>query len=752
MLKHTPKILSTLFFLFFLFLPSTTLAVGPGGRCNDDTECDRPLICEPYAGAKSCSGADCSETDPCPSGRTCLMSEATPRCSRSDDEIPACTTDRDCAGNPYRRFFCVDGECVVCRTNENCPSEQVCDAGVCRRVSEIPPCPLSRPADDCRACNTDGDCSGVPGTICTVNASGRGTDCLRRRCSQGEIVGNPTYCPGGRTCSTTSLGNFCEPKSDAPYYFPETVRAPAAGQSCDEMAECIEYGLVCKGIPPTCQPCSEGECPSGMPCINYRCGAAGFEAATYCEPDQPPGADGCPTGQRCHRRSRTCQAPNYCWDDVDCPPDTSEFEYKCENYECKTYTLSPPPPPLPPAVPYVYEITPPELKIPLPTLAGLTKFLPATLVGETGDRYLIIPWIAEYIAAIYKYAIGVTGILAGIMIVIGGLIWLTAGGAAERISAAKSFIETALIGLAIALTSYLLLYAINPQLVEFRSLKVKFIERVGEAPVVINITNGQVTTRRETEETAQAEVAQEEIAPDAESCTILFLTDSQGHPQCFKGVVDAMLTEQNVNIVIHGGDVADAPDQWQSWWDTPSEPLRAKWPIYAVTGNHDLEAGVSKFAERFTSSFPLPKKITCGNTDFFLLPFPGTNKNWLADHIPKSTAKWQVIVTHRPMYYSCTASGSITGKNLVPLEAIEGVDLILSGHEHVYCDGEKDGRRYIIGNTAGSKFRRCREPKLSQCNDEMKQSYLRIEFGSSINVQRKTIDQPAGCRTYYAGS
>jgi hypothetical protein len=38
-----------------------------------------------------------------------------------------------------------------------------------------------------------------------------------------------------------------------------------------------------------------------------------------------------------------------------------------------------------------------------------------------------------------------------------------------------------MIGLVIALTSYLLLYAINPKLTEFEALKVKFIERVVEA-------------------------------------------------------------------------------------------------------------------------------------------------------------------------------------------------------------------------------------------------------------------------------
>ena len=127
--------------------------------------------------------------------------------------------------------------------------------------------------------------------------------------------------------------------------------------------------------------------------------------------------------------------------------------------------------------PYNFSSTTPRLEIPLPTLPSFSEFTDLTLQGEAPNRYLWVPWIGQYIAAIYKYAIGIVGILAGIMIVVGGLLWLTAGGAADRVSTAKSFIESSLVGLVIALTSYLLLYAINPNLVGFESLKVKYIER-----------------------------------------------------------------------------------------------------------------------------------------------------------------------------------------------------------------------------------------------------------------------------------
>ena len=156
--------------------------------------------------------------------------------------------------------------------------------------------------------------------------------------------------------------------------------------------------------------------------------------------------------------------------------------------------------------PQTFESVTPRLEIPLPTLPSFSKFTDLTLQGEAPNRYLWVPWIGQYIAAIYKYAIGIVGILAGIMIVIGGLLWLTAGGAADRVSTAKSFIESSLVGLVIALTSYLLLYAINPNLVGFESLKVKYIEQV-DWPTVVEAGIGYSDPTAEQEEESIASPA-----------------------------------------------------------------------------------------------------------------------------------------------------------------------------------------------------------------------------------------------------
>ena len=86
--------------------------------------------------------------------------------------------------------------------------------------------------------------------------------------------------------------------------------------------------------------------------------------------------------------------------------------------------------------------------------------------------------IGKYIRAIYKYAIGIVGILAAVVLMIGGVIWITAGGNAERIGEAKAWIASSLTGLLLALLSYTILATVNPALVNFQVSEVKKVEEI----------------------------------------------------------------------------------------------------------------------------------------------------------------------------------------------------------------------------------------------------------------------------------
>ncbi len=112
----------------------------------------------------------------------------------------------------------------------------------------------------------------------------------------------------------------------------------------------------------------------------------------------------------------------------------------------------------------------PQLSVPIP---GMEPF--EDIQGVKGGETMTIPWLAQYIAAGYKYFVGVAVILAIVLMMIGGFQWMTSGGNAEGVSAGKKRITHAVTGLALALGSYVILFTINPDLIELKSLNLQSI-------------------------------------------------------------------------------------------------------------------------------------------------------------------------------------------------------------------------------------------------------------------------------------
>lgn len=97
--------------------------------------------------------------------------------------------------------------------------------------------------------------------------------------------------------------------------------------------------------------------------------------------------------------------------------------------------------------------------------------------GGGGDC-IEVDWLSKYIGAIYKYGVGLAAVLATIMIMVGGFLWLTSAGSPDRVGKAKEFITSALTGLFLALFSFIILYTVNPRLVDLDPLYVKTFDFV----------------------------------------------------------------------------------------------------------------------------------------------------------------------------------------------------------------------------------------------------------------------------------
>ena len=111
------------------------------------------------------------------------------------------------------------------------------------------------------------------------------------------------------------------------------------------------------------------------------------------------------------------------------------------------------------------------LTIPKETQAADATFVPQVSIDSTFQKGEPAPTsIAKYIQAIYNYAIGIVGILAAVVLMFGGVIWLTAGGSPDKVNEAKAWIGASLSGLILVLCSYMILNTINPDLVSFKEI------------------------------------------------------------------------------------------------------------------------------------------------------------------------------------------------------------------------------------------------------------------------------------------
>lgn len=99
--------------------------------------------------------------------------------------------------------------------------------------------------------------------------------------------------------------------------------------------------------------------------------------------------------------------------------------------------------------------------------------------------------IPEYVKYIFNFLIWASGIIALVVLVIGGFQWFTSAGNLERIKEAKERIGAALLGLLILFGSYLILTTINPNLVIFK------LERL--RPIISTLPKGVLVCKEEVE-------------------------------------------------------------------------------------------------------------------------------------------------------------------------------------------------------------------------------------------------------------
>ena len=151
----------------------------------------------------------------------------------------------------------------------------------------------------------------------------------------------------------------------------------------------------------------------------------------------------------------------------------------------------------------------------------------------------------------------------------------------------------------------------------------------------------------------------------------------------------------------------DSPGAFDRKFAIPYKPvLDAGVKFYAALGNHDspnqrLYKPFNMNGQRFYTFKPKD------GVRFFALDsnyMDPEQLQWLEKELKASGSDWKIAFFHHPLYSSAQAHGSDTAlkDQLEPLFVKYSVDLVLTGHDHVYerMKPQKGIQYFVVGNSA----------------------------------------------------
>jgi hypothetical protein len=150
----------------------------------------------------------------------------------------------------------------------------------------------------------------------------------------------------------------------------------------------------------------------------------------------------------------------------------------------------------------------------------------------------------------------------------------------------------------------------------------------------------------------------------------------------------------------------DSPSSMKRKFEIPYRPLLdAGVKFYASLGNHDNTN--QRFYEYFNMGGKRYYKFTKGSADFFALDsnyLDPEQISWIEREIQGSGAKWKVAFFHHPLYSNARRHGPAMDlrTKLEPIFERSGLNVVFSGHEHVYerLKPQKGIYYWTLGNSA----------------------------------------------------
>ena len=203
--------------------------------------------------------------------------------------------------------------------------------------------------------------------------------------------------------------------------------------------------------------------------------------------------------------------------------------------------------------------------------------------------------------------------------------------------------------------------------------------------------------------------------------------DTRSNPKRHAEAVQRLLSFDPA-LVIHTGDMSPTGRSYERWgrdWFGPARPMLESRTVLIVPGNHDRPHPMYRW---YAAAQP-PRRgfvVDWGDVRFIGVDMaeryrPGSRQyREIERALETAGTRWKVIVNHENPY-SCVP-GRIPGhrgarKVLVPLFEKYRVDVVFSGHDHVYARTTPiNGVTYIVSGGGGAPSYRARpQPYTAVC-------------------------------------
>jgi len=200
---------------------------------------------------------------------------------------------------------------------------------------------------------------------------------------------------------------------------------------------------------------------------------------------------------------------------------------------------------------------------------------------------------------------------------------------------------------------------------------------------------------------------------------------------------------------IYGGH---SPQDFARKFEVPYKPLLdAGVKFYASLGNHD--SSDERFYKPFNMGGERYYSFKKNDVTFFVLDsnyMDPTQLGWVEKELRNSNSKWKICYFHHPLY----SDGKFHGPDLdlrtrlTPLFQKYGVNVVLSGHDHVYERIKPQNGIYyfVLGSSGQLRFHNLRASRDTQTGFDTDQEFMIVEitadkfYFQTISRTGKTVD------------